>query len=464
MDTISITSDMRVAIMGYGVTGQSAARYCLSRGATVMVSDSRPADVLSSEFGDYFATNAIEFEGDSHSVDFLGAADLVIVSPGIPVHHPIIEQLKANGVTVAGELAIAAAEFCVPVAAVTGTNGKTTVTALLGHILKSAGKKVFVGGNIGTPLLESLTAEELFDYIVLEVSSFQLEMSGDFSPQIAMLLNISPDHLDWHTGMDEYMAAKKRIFSQQQPSAAAIFPGDNEFDGVFEDVLAAKACTFGKEEGNAARIDGDVLYLNTGTAVERYDLRDTLLAGVTGVRNSAAAVLAARYWGIDRQIIQEALSTFTPPSHRLEKVAEKNGVLFVDDSKATNSGAVEAALSVYTSDVILIAGGRDKGEDYSALANMLVGKVKQVVLLGETAGAIAESIGDNIPVSFAVSMEEAVRIAMAEARAGDTVLLSPACASFDMFESYGHRGRVYASCVNGLPEGEEVMAGGSSHG
>jgi UDP-N-acetylmuramoylalanine--D-glutamate ligase len=400
---------------------------------------------------DFLSASGVGLECGGHSGPFLQQADMIMASPGIPLDLPVLLAAKERGIPVVGELAIAGPAITSKVIAITGTNGKTTVTSLIGELLQRAGKKVFVGGNIGTPLFEYLCEPTPVDVVVLEVSSFQLETAGDFRPDVALLLNITPDHLDRHGNMEGYTAAKRRIFVNQHRHDIAILGGDDPLCREMPAGLTGRVpLFFGHGADCHAWINSDKVVVNLDGDSETYTLTDTALGGNTGALNSAAAILATRSVGCSRDAIQMGLSQFIPGPHRLAKVGEINGVAFYDDSKATNTGAVLSALLQFAGNVILIAGGRDKGDDYGLLRAAVGEKVKRLVLIGEAAGKIEAGLQGAVEIVHAVSMEEAVELAGRVMQPGDTVLLSPACSSFDMFDNYGHRGRAFVSAVERL--------------
>ena len=445
-----VRQGMCIAVMGFGVTGRSAIRFCLAQGARVLVSDSGDKERLETEYGRFFQEHGILYEAGGHTIDFLEQADLVIVSPGISLDLPIMGELERAGVQIAGELAVAAPMLDQPVVAVTGTNGKTTVTALLGHLLQQAGRQPFIGGNIGTPLLDNLCEPGNYDCMVLEVSSFQLEKAGTFAPKIGVLLNITPDHLDRHGSLAAYAEAKRHLFSNGNSRDTAVVNGDDELCRDMAMGLGQKVLLFGRGAGN----DAQLLERSVRVGDDVYELAETELAGWIGAANAAAAILAARTLGISKAEIAAGLKSFQKQPHRLQKIATIKGVTFINDSKATNTGAVVAALSQFEGGVYLIAGGRHKGEDYAVMRQAIRDRVSGLVLIGEAADSLAAALDGCCPIDRAATMEEAVRLAWSAASSGDTVLLSPACASFDMFTSYGHRGEVFVEAVQALADGE----------
>ena len=450
-----------VCVIGLGVTGKSAVRYCLSKGAKVRVSDARSRETFVKEEAVFLKNKNVEWEAGGHTYDFISKSDLFLPSPGVDLRTPLIRSLTAAGIRLAGELAVMAGEIDVPVVAVTGTNGKTTVTSLIGEVLTGAGKRVFVGGNIGTPLYECCLSGIDYDVIVVEVSSFQLECSGDFSPDIAILLNITPDHLDRHGTIEDYISAKGRIFLGQKSESLAIINGDDQLCQKIEIAKDVKIEQFGRSKSCFLDIS-DAQFVVRSSRQDREDFSISLtgLDGFTSY-NYGAAFLALRRLGLSMLEIENGFESFRALPHRLEFVAQVNGISFVNDSKATNTGAVIGALKQIKDDIVLIAGGRNKGDDFSLLRQSVEKKVHGVVLLGESAGEIEASLKDLVECKRALTMEDAVTMAYRMARVGDTVLLSPACASFDMFSSYGNRGNIFKAAVMNLVEQERTNGGDS---
>jgi UDP-N-acetylmuramoylalanine--D-glutamate ligase len=354
-------------------------------------------------------------------------------------------------------MALAAGLVAIPIVAITGTNGKSTVTELIGAMFKAAGRPVFVGGNLGQPLSEYLLNPYPVEVLVLEVSSFQLDTAPDFRPEVAVLLNISPDHLDRYVDYDHYAASKFSIFSAQTRLDAAVLNVDDHETSarLAGHNFAGRRFFFGcscTDEDKGARIDGQEVIFKAGpdVAAERYSLAASELGHEPNLHNAAAAIIAARLLDCPPDGIRTAIAEFKPLAHRLEEIAEIDGVLYQDDSKATNIGAVAAALAGINRPVVLIAGGRDKGGDYRLLREIVKEKVKGMILIGEARDKMAAAFTGLIRVALADDLEDAVRLAGEMAVSGDVVLLSPACASFDMFTSYGHRGRVFKDAVRAL--------------
>ncbi|RUM37184.1 MAG: UDP-N-acetylmuramoyl-L-alanine--D-glutamate ligase [Desulfobulbus sp.] len=451
---MELVSGMKSVVIGLGKSGIAAVKYLHGRGLDVGVSERRSINELSSLEKTVLEENTCHVETGGHSEEFCSSADVLVVSPGVPHDIPAIRAAKSCGIPVLGELALAADQFRVPVIAVTGSNGKTTVTSLIAHLLEVSGKKVFLGGNIGTPVLEHIMNPEGCDVAVLELSSFQLQAAGEFRPDIGVFLNLSPDHLDWHGSMQAYAEAKLKMFVCQLKTDTAIISGDDRFIQQQSFITPGTVLRFGTTPDCRAVIDKMSVRLHPGFgkkgSQEIYNLSPTHLASQVNLLNGAAALLAVREFGCDPGMIRKGLASFSPPEHRMTPVGEIQGIRFVNDSKATNVGAVVAALSGYRKDVVLIAGGRDKGSDFSVLRPVVQERVKHVILIGEARRDIAKALAGVVEIQQAESMEDAVARAYEEAENHDTVLLAPACASFDMFANYGERGRIFTRCVESL--------------
>ncbi len=464
-----LQAGMKALVLGLGVSGRSVVRFLRGQGLEVAVSEHRPMDRLTAGELELVETMDVRLETGGHSGRYLADADLVVAGPGVPLDLDILARARQRRIPVLGELALAAGRFPAPVIAVTGSNGKTTVTGLIGELLETAGFRVFVGGNIGTPLLDFFAGPGQADFVVLELSSFQLELARDFRANIGLLLNITPDHLDRHGSMERYAAAKYRIFAGQQEGDVAILGADDALVMAADTGRAARR-TFGRAAGGDAVVSGSrVLVPGQGEALS-FDLAGTRLDSAVNRLNAAAAILAAQAAGCGVAAIQQGLRRYRPPQHRMSLVGNRDGVRWINDSKATNVGAMAAALASCDSPVVLIAGGRDKGGDFSIVRPLVRDRVRALVLIGEAAGTLAEILGDLAPVIRAGDMAGAVRSAAAAARAGDTVLLAPGCASFDMFDSYEQRGRVFTRlareilATGAVPEGAAAGASGCEEG
>jgi len=446
-----IEAGKKAVVMGLGVSGRAAVRYLLAQQMMVGVSESRQENDLSDEEKLFIRKTGIEIEFGGHTSSFLASGLFIVPSPGISLDLDVLKKVQETGVPIVSELALIAGEIDVPVVAITGTNGKTTVTKLIGELLVESGKKVFVGGNIGTPLLDYFCTPYEVDVLVLELSSFQLEMAGEFRSDVALLLNVTPDHLDRHGTMEKYGSIKMLIYNNQHPGDTAIICAD---DPICNRLRAASKrddfLLFGHGAQCNARIKGHHITIRNNEHDELYDLSATRLANQIGALNSAASILAARAMGCKKGDIENGLKGFTLEPHRMEWVAKKDGVTYYNDSKATNTGAVIGALRQLHTPVILIAGGQDKGDDYSLLFPYIEEKVSTLILIGEAKEMIAGMLNGATDTCMVDSMEEAVSKAHDKAHPGDTVLLSPACASFDMFARYSHRGEVFKECVKAL--------------
>jgi UDP-N-acetylmuramoylalanine--D-glutamate ligase len=449
-------SGKRVLVVGLGRSGIAAAVLCAARGARVTVTDKRTAADLAGALAKLPAGVAHEL-GAHRRETFLGA-DLIVLSPGVP-EIPELAAARAAGVEITGELELASRFVSATIVAVTGTNGKSTTTTLVGEMLRATGRPTFVGGNLGEPLAEAVgtPAAEAGGFCVVEVSSFQLETVETFHPRVAVLLNITPDHLDRYDGLDGYAAAKARIFATQAPTDFAVVN--------FDDALAVRASegARARREGfsivetlaTGAWLGGPLLLKLPGGQPESYPADLPWLIGQRhNQANALAALLAARLAGASPAEARVGLLAFRPLAHRMELCAEADGVAYYDDSKGTNVGAVVAALDGFPRPVVLIAGGRDKGGDYAPLAAVLGRVGRAAILIGEAADKMQAAFRGVLPVERAPTLEAAVEAARRLARPGDAVVLSPACSSFDMFRDYAHRAEVFRDAVARLTKAE----------
>nr|MBF0222503.1 UDP-N-acetylmuramoyl-L-alanine--D-glutamate ligase [Desulfobulbaceae bacterium] len=447
-----------VLIVGLGKSGLSAVRFFLKLGAKVKLSDSKqnpPQHVV-----DWLNSMNIEVEFGGHSEKFFSGTDLVLLSPGVPHTLPILDFVRSQGTPVCGELALAPHYLKTPVIAITGTNGKTTTTTLIGDIVKASGKKVFVGGNIGIPLTDYLIGDQSADWLVLEVSSFQLDTAGSFRPDIGLFLNLTPDHLDRYGSVEEYAHAKMNLFAHQGVNDVVIYNSDDPVvcalvqDQHIFVVNNPKRRTLAFGQG---RLNGDgAWYCDTGVECAvggvrcDFDLSSTVFMNFPNKENAAAAILSCLVAGCSVEAINHGLRKFVALAHRMTLVKEVNGVRYYNDSKATNIGALQAALKAFSMPVILIAGGRDKGGDFNLLKKEVSEKVRLMLLIGESKALMAETFEQVTKVECCSSLVEAVHRAHELSVPGDIVLFSPACASFDMFDSYVHRGEVFEKIVSEL--------------
>jgi len=448
--------DKRVLVVGLGKSGVASALFMKARGARVTVSDAKSGDELRNEIP-ALLDNGITVETGGHGERTFREQDLIVVSPGVPVDAPLLQQARALGEVVIGEIELAAQFLPGPIVAITGSNGKTTTTTLTGEILTAGGLPTLVGGNIGTPaisLAEQATREMV---IVLEVSSFQLETIQTFRPKIAVVLNVTPDHLDRHKTFEAYVDAKARMFENQRGDDFAVLNEDDETCVEMAARTEAQVFWFSrlKEVKQGAWVrDGKILFRDgAGEKSQReiMQVSEIPLKGAHNLENVLAAVCAGALMGCAPEKIRQAVREFKAVEHRLEFVATIGGVDYYNDSKATNVDATIKALESFPANIHLILGGKDKGSDYSVLNDLLRQRVKRVYTIGAAAEKIESQIGAaKVEIVRAVTLENAVRKANAVAVAGDVVLLAPACASFDQFKSYEHRGRVFKEIVSGL--------------
>ncbi|MFP4037817.1 MAG: UDP-N-acetylmuramoyl-L-alanine--D-glutamate ligase [Desulfobacteraceae bacterium] len=447
---------MRVVVVGLARSGLSAAAWLAEQGAAVTASDLRPEAELDPEMVAEAREKGIELETGGHVTETFTHADLIVLSPGVPPEIEPVERARRCGVPVKGEMELAFSLIEFPVAAVTGTNGKSTVTALIGEILQRSGRRVFVGGNIGVPFMECVRAGGSLDCAVVEVSSFQLDTMEKFKPRVSVILNISPDHLDRYQDYDAYVRSKLRIFMNQGAEDFLVLNQDDPVLAGIMPEVPVRTLRFGKRPGpgECAWIEGNRLAVSfPGRDAVCFSLEEFKLQGAYNLENLIAAVLTALAMGGEPKAVEEAVRGFRGLPHRLERVAIVGGVDFYNDSKATNVHAAARAVESFDRPVVLIAGGRHKGADYRPLVETAEGRVKAAVFMGEARGLLAESFKGRIPVNTASGMEEAVRLAASMASPGDVVLLAPACSSFDMFNDYADRGRAFSRTVQGLANG-----------
>lgn len=440
----------RVIVVGLAATGFATARVLLDEGAEVVVTETASTPAIE-ERAERLRTGGAAVETGGHDLEKLHA-DLAVVSPGIPPTAPVIRALDDAAVPLISEVELAYRLADCEFLAVTGTNGKTTTTSLLASMLERAGLDSLAAGNIGLPLVEAVGRVPHGGAIAAEVSSFQLTYIDRFRARVAVILNIAEDHMDWHGGMEPYAAAKARIFENQTPDDTTIVNRDDETVMELAMSTDARLITFSTSQrtADATFRDGSLFWQDEHIA----DVSDIRLRGRAGWEDALAAVAAALSYGVDLAAARGALLAFEPLSHRIEEVAVVAGVTFIDDSKSTNPHATLTAVAGLN-DVVLIAGGRSKGMDLGPLA-ATVPPVIAVVTLGEAAGEVMEVFGDLVPTRAAATMDEAVKLASDMSVPGGSVLLSPACASLDMYGSYAERGDAFARAVRDLgSQGEE---------
>ena len=447
-------ANKRVLVVGLGKSGVASALFLQSRGARVTVSDTKTEDQLRAEIP-ILLDHGIAVETGGHGDRTFRGQDLIVVSPGVPVDAPPLQQARALGETVIGEIELAAQFLPAPIVAITGSNGKTTTTTLTGEILTGAKFSTLVGGNIGTPAISLVERAHNATFIVLEVSSFQLETIQTFRPKVAVILNITPDHLDRHRTFQAYTDAKARIFENQRPDDFAVLNADDPTCVSLANRTKAQLFWFSRkkelDKGAYAR-DGRVLFRDAKAQREIMLTSEIPLKGAHNVENALAAICVGALLGCEPEQIRKTVQQFKAVEHRLEYVATINGVEYYNDSKATNVDATIKALESFPANIHLILGGKDKGSDYTVLNDLLRHRVKRVYTIGAAAAKIESHIKGATETLHAETLDNAVRRAAAAAKSGDIVLLAPACASFDQFQSYEHRGRFFKEVVHSLAQ------------
>lgn len=441
----------KVVVIGMGKTGIASAQFLGGRGARVVVTDEKSADQWPEDFatinGELWLTL-----GD-YTPSVVTDADLIIPSPGVPPHNALLKEALRRNIPILSEIELAHRFIQVPIIAVTGTNGKTTTTTLLGEIMNAAGKRTWVGGNIGNPLIAFAQGRFPADYVVAEISSFQLQWIQTFRPHVAVLLNITRDHTDYHGSFSDYVSVKSRIFANQTENDFAVIDAEDGQRTEITTRIQSRIIRFSSrdvlQEGACVQDENIVLNLPE-LKTETYPLSMINLPGAHNRENVMAAVAAARLCGCSREIIVSAVQSFRGLPHRIEFVTEKNSVKFYDDSKGTNVGSVQRALETFSQPIILLMGGRDKEGDFESLKSLLTQKAKKIILFGEARDRIESLIGRDVPLMKEAKMKDAVLRAYREAQPGDVVLLSPGCASFDEFANYKERGNFFKEIVRGL--------------
>jgi UDP-N-acetylmuramoylalanine--D-glutamate ligase len=427
-------SDFRgknVTIIGLARSGIAAAKKLASLGAKVFVSES------AQKTADELKGLNVEIETGGHTAKAIEAADLIVVSPGVHLDIPILEEARKNGIPIISEVELAYRLLKKPIIAVTGTNGKTTTTTLIGELLKAGDKKVAVAGNIGNPLVEVDDSE--LDYIVAEISSYQLETTDRFKPWVSVILNIQPDHLDRHGSMREYIEQKSRIFKNQTGDDYVVFNADDPQVAKMVKKAKAKRIGFSKKEAG-------IITLSPA---------EIKIPGRHNLENALAAAQTAYLCGVDKATVAQVLRTFSGVEHRIEFITSINGVDFYNDSKATNPDSTMVAIETFAGKgLVLILGGKDKGTGLEDLTAMIKRHVKAVILLGEAKKRFGEALASaGYPnVCVVNSIEDTVKEGLRSAKAGEIVLLSPACASFDMFKNFEERGRIFKDAVNKIAQ------------
>ncbi|MCP5467946.1 MAG: UDP-N-acetylmuramoyl-L-alanine--D-glutamate ligase [Deltaproteobacteria bacterium] len=442
---------MNVIILGLGKTGISLAKYFYSQGAQVWgVDDSSPEpdQIQNKEWK--LCTHQLFLGGD---LPDLTKVERFFISPGVDPKHPLVQAALEKNLKIEGELDLAYELMCqneaAQLIAITGTNGKSTTTSLIGEMLKNAGLKTGVGGNLGTPFLDLVLDVQNFEYFVVEVSSFQLESIQKFRPHVAVLLNVTDDHLDRYDNFVQYQMAKANVFAFQTEKDFAVYNDDDlHVLELVQDIAAKKVpCSTTKKVKGAYTDEKEFFWAPEGEIISRFDLSQRKLLGLHNLENIGAAIAVCKTLQIADEAIQQAIDQYAGLPHRLEHVARVNGLDYYDDSKATNVGALAMSLASFDQPLILIAGGKDKGGDFKSLAPLMRAKVALLIVMGEAKERMMRELEGVVPMEVVESMEAAVELAAQNSSGSSAVLLSPACSSFDMFDNYAQRGEVFKACV-----------------
>jgi len=436
-----------VLVVGLGRTGEDVCRFLLDRGAEIKVSEHKPAADLEENLQSW-RERGIIVETGGHRRDSFLEADLIVLSPGVPL-IPELKEAQAHGVPIIAEIELAARFLKGDIIGITGSNGKSTTTTLIHKILHEGGRRAFLAGNIGVPLIRFALSSQSDDLYVTELSSFQLSHIQKFRARVAVFLNISPDHLDWHEGFENYVAAKIRLISSQSPDDIAVL--NRDFPDIWN-LRSGRVYGFSRKEEVSPGC-----FLREGEIILSDHKEETLmgvdeipLPGAHNQENVMAAALVSRIYDIPLPRIRRSILDFQGLEHRLEEVRVLHGVLFINDSKATNVDATTKSIESFDRKIILILGGKDKGEDFSRLQPAIRSRVKEVIILGQAGDRIAGAIEDSAPIRRVSTLEDAVRLGASSADSGEVVLLAPACPSYDMFKNFEERGRLFKKEVLAL--------------
>jgi UDP-N-acetylmuramoylalanine--D-glutamate ligase len=443
----------QILVVGLARTGIATALFCAARGARVTATEERPEPEIA-ETAAKLRAAGVTLELGAHGARTFVEQDLIISSPGVPPTMPALAAARAIGIPVWSEIELAWRFLRGRLICITGSNGKTTTTALTGHILETAGLPVQVAGNIGTPLISRVDVSSDSGFTVVEASSFQLESIAAFRPDVAVLLNLTPDHLDRHGSFEAYSQAKVRLFENQTEEDAAVVNADDAMAPQYAP-SNAEVFWFSRRKRIAQGCflrDDEIVFRRDGTETVLLRRRDVGLRGDHNLENVLAAAAAAKLVGVEPAAIAQGVKSFAGVEHRIEYVDTIAGVEYFNDSKATNVDATLKALDAFPGNVLVILGGKDKGSDYAILRDELARHARMVLLIGDAAGKIETQLAGVVPAEHAGTMARAVEIAAARAQPGDTVLLAPACASFDQFDNYEQRGRVFKQLVRELSQ------------
>jgi UDP-N-acetylmuramoylalanine--D-glutamate ligase len=446
-----------VLVVGAARSGIATARFLLARGARVVLTDTKGADSLSASvllLRDLApCADRLELELGGHKMESFRNCDLVVVSPGVPLTLPCLEESRRRGIPVLAEVELAYRHLKGRILGITGSNGKTTTTVLVAELLRGAGFRAYAAGNVGTALMSFVEQSQNDDVYSTELSSFQLEGIKDFRPFVAAILNLTPDHMDRYPGFDAYVEAKERIFMNQQPGDFAVLNADDPRTIAMAGRVRSAAVLFSRQRPLARGVflREDTLVCRDGQEErELFRAADIRLKGSHNLENVLAACAIAHLAGAPPATFREVVRNFKGVEHRLEWVSEIDGVQYFNDSKATNVDAAVKSLEAFPGGIHLIAGGRDKGGDFAVLRPLVAERVKELVLIGEAAAKIREALAGTTEICAAQDLAQALKLCRNRAQAGDVVLLAPACASFDMFLDYEHRGRVFKDLVRAM--------------
>lgn len=442
---------MNTVVVGAARSGVSAARLLRSKGAGVTLTDRNREETIPADLSG-LKEAGVNIQAGGHNEQVFLAADLIVISPGVSMDIAPLKSARKKGIDIISEIELASYFIKAPIIGITGTNGKSTTTTLVGKILQEDGKDVFVGGNLGTPLSDAVLSGERYDLVVCEISSFQLEGIKSFKSHIAAILNITPDHLDRYSSMDEYMKVKWRICENQGNQDFAVLNLDDPLLSGKEGLTRSRTVHFSRKKMVEYGIFTEEGVITSSMGIYRHIIKtdDLLIKGVHNMENAMASAAISLSAGCRIESIEKSLKEFKGLEHRLEFVREIDGVRYINDSKGTNVGAVIKSLEGFESPIILIAGGRDKGGNFSPLKDLVTKKVKGLILIGEARELLRSAFDGITDIAEAKDMSDAVRLARERGRMGDIVLLSPGCASFDMFRNYEERGKVFREIVNGL--------------
>jgi UDP-N-acetylmuramoylalanine--D-glutamate ligase len=454
-----ILEGKKVLIVGLGKTGEALLSFLLNHGARVMISEKKNSEEMSQKFS-LWKKRSVQVESGKHELESFLQSDFIVPSPGVPM-IPELAAARKKGIKIISEIELAYKFLRGKIIGITGSNGKSTTATLTHKILKEGGLKAFLAGNIGTPLISFVENSEDDHVYVTEISSFQLEYADEFKAPISVFLNISPDHLDWHSSFAAYFGAKKKLLANQNEDDIAILNRDDLRVWRLEKESKARVYAFSRERkvSPGCYTEGDWVVLQDKKEERLLRSAEIPLIGIHNQENIMASSLVGHIFGLSLRQIKESIKGFKGLEHRLEKVLTIKGIDFYNDSKATNVDATLKSIQSFDRKIILILGGRDKGGDFHKLAKAIREKVKKTILIGEAKEKIARTLNNTVPSESVSSLREAVRAGYSEARPGEIILLSPACASFDMFQSFEERGKVFKQEIFALEQGLEKELG-----